>query len=144
MILFEYGENRICSSAALKPQIFSVIFSKEVTRKLKKTFSSFFHVTISNIIEVLSYFYAYLGYFWAKMKKISNLSLNYERIRFFSGKGALTSWNINTLGDSIWIWGKSYLHLSCAKSSNIFCHFLKRGHREVEKNFFKFFSCYYI
>ncbi len=110
----------------------------------KKLFQVFFHVTIYNIIEELLYIFAYFGSFWVKMEKNPTLSLNYERIRIFWGKRTLRSWSINTLCDSICIWGKSYVGPRPPSNLKIFCHFLKRGHREVEKNFFKFFSCYYV
>ena len=69
---------------------------------------------------------------------------SWQKIRIFADKGAFTSWNIMTLGDSIWVWGQSYVEPQPRSWSKIFCHFVNRGHREVEKNFFKFFSCYYI
>ena len=144
MILFEYGKNRMWVPDWDNAQKYFIIFSKEVTGRLKKTFSSFFHVTIYNIIEELLYIFAYFGSFWVKIEKKSTLSLNYERIRIFWGKRTLTSWSINSLCDSIWVWGKSYVGLRPRSNLKIFCHFLKRGHREVEKNFLKFFSCYYI
>ena len=65
--------------------------------EVEKTFNQvFFMLLYINIYTKLSFFPVNMGYFRVKMTETSTLSLNYEKIRIFLGKRALTPYNITT------------------------------------------------
>ena len=132
------------------PQLFSkskIIchFFKRGHREVEKTFNQvFFMLLYINIYTKLSFFPVNIGYFRVKMTETSTLSLNYEKIRIFLGKRALTPYNITTWLTSVWAWKRFHRSPQLLPKSKIIGHFFKRGHREVEKPLIKFFSCYCI
>ena len=121
-------------------------FFKRGHREVEKTFNQvFFMLLYITIYAKLSFFSVNIGYFWVKIAEPTTLSLNYEKIRIFLGKRALTPYNITTWLSSVWV-GKRF-HRTPQSSSRLkfIGHFFKRGHREVEKTFNQvFFMLLYI
>ena len=128
----------------LKIKNYWSFFQKRSPGDWKNLKSSFFMLLYITIYTTLSFFSVNDSYFWVKMPQPTTLSLNYEKIRIFLGKRALTPYNTTTWLTSVWVGKRFHRYTQIHLKSKIIVHFFKRGHREVEKPLIKFFSCYYI